>query len=90
VSAFASWAPPRREAKAAAGHKPREQLPPWASGQPLHEHEVVEVYRRAFGRPVPHHLDRRTLHVALIAHMGELAFDFEVNRLRGYALEQAA
>jgi len=51
---------------------------------------VVEVYRRAFGRPVPHHLDRRTLHVALIAHMGELAFDFEVNRLRGYALEQAA
>lgn len=46
------------------------------------------LYRRAFGRDVPHHLDLRTLPVALIAHMGELAFDFEVNRLRGYSLEQ--
>jgi hypothetical protein len=51
---------------------------------------VVEVYRRAFGRPVPHHLDRRTLHIHLIAVMGELAFDFEINRLRGHAWEQAA
>lgn len=47
------------------------------------------MYRRAFGREVPHHLDLRTLPVALMGYMGELRFDFEVNRLRGYALEVA-
>lgn len=46
------------------------------------------LYRRAFGRDVPHHLDLRALPQALMAHMGPLRFDFEVNRLRGYSLEQ--
>ncbi len=91
MSAFASWAPPRREAKATAGDKPRGQLPPWALGEPLYDHEVKEIYLRVFGGPLPrHYSNKKSLQTTLIAYMGELAFDFEVNRLRGHALEQAA
>lgn len=90
-AAAASWAPwGQRAADEPQVAQEQPRLPPWAPGEPLHVHEVVEVYRRAFGRDVPHHLDRRTLHLHLIQALGELRFDFEVNRLRGYAWEQAA
>lgn len=45
------------------------------------------MYRTAFGREVPQHVDLRTLPSALQQHLGALRFDFEVNRLRGYAME---
>lgn len=88
-SAAASWAPWAREAAAPEpeeGERPR--LPPWEPGEPLLETELMQIYRRAFGRELPQGRVGGGLVAALQRHMGTLRFDFEINRLRGYALEQ--
>jgi hypothetical protein len=64
--------------------------PPFSLGEPVEESEVLAVYKKVFGMDAPAHLDRRTLNVALINHIGPLRYDFEVNMLRGHAIEIAA
>lgn len=53
-------------------------------GKELTNHELQETYRRMFGKPIPR--GARPAEVARhLAASSPLRFEFEVNRLRGYA-----
>jgi hypothetical protein len=53
-------------------------------GKELTNHELQETYRRMFGKPIPR--GARPAEVARgLSARSPLRFEFEVNRLRGYA-----
>lgn len=53
-------------------------------GQELTQHELREAYKAMFGRPIPPRADLRRIAQGLAAQE-PVRFEFEVNRLRGYA-----
>lgn len=53
-------------------------------GQELTQHELDEAFRRIFGRPIPRGSKPRDIARNLAASQ-PLRFEFEINRVRGYA-----
>lgn len=58
-------------------------------GDPVSVTEVEAAYARVFGHPPRQKLDRRTLPSMIVAFTSELRFEFEINLLRGHAIEVA-
>lgn len=53
-------------------------------GQELTGHELAEAFKRIYGKPLPRGRKSSDLARALAAHE-PVRFEFEVNRLRGFA-----